>query len=756
MTDPDDIGGTEDDRIIAQAKRRYEYCVEKYSYARENSRKDTIFANGDSYNMGQWDQEVITNRNGRPCLTTNKARQHNLQIVNDARKNKAQVKVSPTGGKATYEAAEILSACIRRIEAQSKAPDCYSTAAYYQVESGKGYCRVLTRYVSEKSFDQDLFIVREPKPQSIYLDPDAQDYDKADMRYAFKFRDMPRDEFREEYGEENVSTAPLGNSRDSWDTKDHVRVAEYFRRLEKSDHLHMMDDGSVLQESTMPKGWKKASRHMIQRSREISRSEVEWFLIAGSKIIDRKPWPSRYIPIVPWIGEEVEIDGKLDVRGHTRALLDGNRIYNYASSAAAEFVGLQTKTPYIASAESIEGFEADWESANIKNKAVLFYNGIDDQGRTIQRPEREKPPISAPAYMELMATAEKQMMMASGQYQENFGQQSNAQSGVAISMREREGDNATFHYIDNQAKAIRQIGRILIDMIPRIYDVARVIKIMAEDGTQSEVHIDPNAPEAHQHVVDGPNGPQKVNPDEANEMDNDASAPDVRVIFNPLIGEYDVEADVGPSFATQREEAQNAFTQIMAQHPDAFAVVGDFWAENSDFPGSDKLAERLRRGIPKQYQPGPSPEVTQMQQQLQQVTQHGQQIAMQADHETLLLKQQIAGLQAALKDKDGRTEIEDYKAMTNRFEVVGALDPDAARVMIRSQLSGLLGMPALPVMQAHAAADAAHEQAIAPPPDAGPPMQGAPPDAGPQPPPAAGPQPPPMQSGPPMPMQGPQ
>jgi hypothetical protein len=30
---------------------------------------------------------------------------------------------------------------------------------------------------------------------------------------------------------------------------------------------------------------------------------------------------------------------------------------------------------------------------------------------------------------------------------------------------------------------IRQVGRILIDLIPHVYDVARVTKIMAEDGT---------------------------------------------------------------------------------------------------------------------------------------------------------------------------------------------------------------------------------------------------------------------------------
>jgi hypothetical protein len=280
-------------------------------------------------------------------------------------------------------------------------------------------------------------------------------------------------------------------------------------------------------------------------------------------------------------------------------------------------------------------------------------------------------------------------MMVSGQYQAMVGAPSNEISGTAIAQRQRQGDNAVYHYIDNQAKAIRQVGRIVLDLIPKIYDVARVIKIMAEDGSESDVHLVPNAPEAHQQL--GPDG-QPITPQQADAVTADPNVPNPRVIFNPNVGRYDVEADVGPSFGTQREEAANAFAQIMAQNPAAFQVVGDFWAQNSDFPGADELAERLRRGLPPQYkadQPDP---------QLQAVTQHAQQEIQQ-------LKQQLTAAQMQLKDKSEANAVDDYKAETDRLKAVGTIDPASIQIIVRQMVEEMLNTSLTPMLARHAAVE---------------------------------------------------
>jgi len=248
----------------------------------------------------------------------------------------------------------------------------------------------------------------------------------------------------------------------------------------------------------------------------------------------------------------------------------------------------------------------------------------------------------------------------------------------------------------------------VLDLIPKLYDQARVMKILTEDNADQDVHLVPNAPDPHQHVAMTEQGPQQLTPQQADEQIADPDKPNPKIIFNPNIGLYSVEADVGPSYGTQRQEAANAFAQIMANNPAAFQIVGDFWAQNSDFPGADDLAERLRKGLPQVYKGGPPPEMQQMQA-------HAQELLGKADAEIAALKQQLQAATQAAKDKGASTSTADYEAETNRLKAIAAADPGAAQVVIRSMLSELLGMPALPVIHEHQAADAAHQQAIAPP-----------------------------------------
>ncbi len=699
-----------DDDILTEARKRFERCVQWEGTARSNARMDARFAEGDAYNHWQWDDSVRGSRGDRPCLTNNLVRQHNLLIVNDARQNKAAIKVTPTGGKATYDAAQVLTAIIRRIEYQSKAMDAYSTAIFHQVQTGIGYTRVTTDYADEESFDQEIFINRIADPNTVYLDPDARDYDKADMRFAFVFTNIPRDQYESQYGTaDNLAPSTLDYApNDGWVDRDHVREAEYWRRSDDNDTLYQMVDGSTLRGSEMARGELAQLKPYIQAERDICIPEIEWFRIVGNKIIERKVWPGKYIPIVPFVGEEVVIDGIMDRKGHTRAMIDAQRIDNYWSSAAVEYVALQGKSPFIADSRATENHTAQWDTANTVNYSVLYYNGVDDQDRPVQPPVRAPAPVMPQAYIEGMRLARDDLMMVSGQHQADLGMPGNERSGKAIDARQRQGELATAHYIDNQAKGIRQVGRIVLDLIPKIYTRARVVQIMGEDGSDAQVHLVPNAPEAHIPVNMGPQGPVPLSDEQAKAQTEDEGQPDPLIIFNPNVGRYDVEADVGPSYGTRRQEAFNAFSQILAQNQASFPIVGDYWASNADFPGADQLAERLKRGLPPQYKPGPPPEVAMLTQQMNQQQQQFHELMQGA-------QKRVIDLERQLKDKGEANQIDDYKAETDRLKAVGQIDPMSLQIIVRQMVTDMLQTDLHPMLQNHAQIEAGLQQTMTPP-----------------------------------------
>lgn len=677
-----------DNEIILEAKKRFKICEDWEAQARVWFDYDYKFANADSNNMYQWDNWVVGDRQTlkRPCLTINKTMQHNLQIINDGKQNKPGVNIRPVGDEASFEAAQVFQEVTRHIEYISSAENVYDNAAVFQVCAGWGYWRVTVEKING-TFDKEIFIRRIKDPRNVYLDPNINEVDGSDAWFGFVFDDMPRDLYEAKYPRfKDVGNVAFGNMQDSWVQKDTIRVAEYMRKTQEPDKLVYFILPTTGEEIG-PVKWSeldKDARDMFKevkaregnlppeeqtwREEEELTEKIEWYKIAGNRIIDRKPWLGKYIPIVRLVGTETVIDGVWDCKGHTRALLDPQRIYNVNSSANVEFGALQTKSPITASPQAIEGFEDLYAKANIENLSVLPFNEYDEEGRKLTPPQRLQAPVSSPAYVQQMEIAQNEMMMVSGQYQAQMGENENAKSGVAINARQRQGDRATYHFIDNQAVAIRFTGKILIDLIPKVYDTKRVMRIEAKDNTIMNVTIDPNAEQALQKVPNGDEIPQDNNQEIVN------------LIFNPNVGIYDVQSDVGPSFATRRQEAFNALTQIAASNEQFMGIAGDILWKVADFPEAQVLAQRWRKIIPKNITgDGIDPVIEQT------MDAAAQQIEMQLGR-IAQLEQDLANkerefaikesAQALAWTKTGVQEIRaDFDALTKRLTSIGNAGP---------------------------------------------------------------------------------
>ncbi len=648
-----DDGGTPDEKIVKEAMRRFAVCATVENNCRLRFIEDIKFANGDADNLYQWDETTRTARgygtiDERPCLTINKVRQHNLNIINDAKQNKPSVKVKPVGNGATFEAAQVYEGICRHIEYISNAQAAYDTATTFQVQGGIGWIRLTTDYpdYNDQSFDQEIFIRRVKDPLTVYLDPDIKEADGSDAKYGFVFDDMAREVFKDKHPKyRDIATkSPLDVSGD-WVRDDQVRVAEYYRVTESEDKLVSYIDQATGQRTSKNKSkmddgaYKQAIDASDTKERDILDRKVEWYLIAGDKIIERSTWAGRYIPLIRVVGEETNINGQLDRKGHTRAMKDPQRLANYWYSAATEHVALQSKTPYIGPMSAFENLNSYWDSANTQNHAWLPFNEYDDKGQKLSAPTRQPPPVMAEAYIKGLMLASQEIKEVSGQFEADFGEPSNEKSGVAIQQRQRQGDNATYHYIDNLALAIRFLGKQLIDLIPKIYDTQRIIKIMGEDGVEHEVNIDPQAQQAFQ----------------AQQVENQQV---IQSIFNPAVGRYDVEADIGPAYATRRQEAFQAISQIIKESPELTSVIGDLLFKAADFPMADKIAERLK---PKS---GPTPQDQEMQKQMQGMGELVQK-----------LSGEVTRLKADKSIEEQQKDIDRYKAITERMKVLLPLDP---------------------------------------------------------------------------------
>lgn len=650
--------GKEPKTLVETARARYEQAKEVNDNLRLLSIEDIRFVMGDSDNGWQWPQAIYRDRaniNKKPCLTVNVTAQHCNQIINQIRQNRPSAKVLPVDDHADVETAKILGGMLRAIQAESSADTAHDTAAEFAIYGGEGYWRIVTEYEDHNSFNQVIRVKPIMNPLLVYVDPDSKEPDRSDARWGFIFEDISKELCREEHPDCDVASwieDPRG-----WVKGDKVRRAEYFWCEYVDDTLYLLEDGTTVLKSEFPEGFEATDGVILNdgvpvvgvvHERATKRKKWKWCKLLGGedKPVQERDWPGQYFPIITVLGKEVNVNGDVIRKGIVRDLKDPARMLNYSFSAAVETLALQNKVPYVAPIESIEGFEDVWGAANLENRGYLPYNQFDDEGRPLNKPERQPSATMPVAQVQMLQLATEQMRAASGQQSANFGIKSEAASGVGIQRLKQQGEIATFHFPDNLARALKYEAKVILDLIPKVYEQQRVVRILGLDGKQEAAMLNPEMPEAYAET-------------------NQA----IEKIFNPGVGRYDVVIDTGPSYATQRQEAADAMTELASKFPPLMEIAGDIVMKTYDFPMADELAERMKK-LPsiaqlvddkgkEQLPPQAQAAMQQMQQQMQAMDEAIQ--GMEQELSQTQDKQRQAELKAQMEEsKRIKAETENY------------------------------------------------------------------------------------------------
>lgn len=645
-----------DQDILKDALEDFDQCVDAEAENRAEALDDLRFAR-----MGeQWPNAVKRQREqeGRPCLTVNRLPGYIRQVVNDARQNKPSVKVKPVDDTADVHTAEVLNGLFRNIEYISNADVAYDTAIDFAVSCGFGYLRVDMDYAHDDTFDMDVKIMRVANPFSIYGDPFSESADSSDWMRAFVVDRMAKDAFRKKYkGAEEVDWEGLGYGtlNAPWAEEGVIQVAEWWTREEVSRQLVQLSDGSILD----GKQYQKAKDYFdtlglqVQGERDAKSWKVKQRVMTGAEVLEENDWPGIYIPIIPVYGDEVNVEGKRYFRSMIRDAKDPQRMFNYWRTTSTELVALAPRVPFIGPKGAFVTDAVKWSSANSVSHPFIEYDGgIPPQRQPLDTGG------AAGAMNEALAAADD-LKSIMGLYDASLGQRSNETSGRAIMARQREGDTSTFHFIDNMSRAIRHLGRVVVDLIPHVYSGPRILRVVGEDGSTQNVPV---------------NQPQTVGA-QTPEQATAAAQQAVSRIYDLTTGRYDVVVEAGPSFTTRREEAAMQMTELMRAYPPAAPLIADLLAKNMDWPGAEEIAARFKAMLPPPVQ-GQNPEVQQAQAAIQQ------------------LQQQLAQANTDKSIEARKLDIDAFNAETNRLKAVGAgMQPEQVQALVMQTMQQLLASP---------------------------------------------------------------
>jgi hypothetical protein len=280
--------------------------------------------------------------------------------------------------------------------------------------------------------------------------------------------------------------------------------------------------------------------YVVESERDIERWEVRKYIASGAAILNGEMGDDgerqgeviagENIPVVPTYGERAFVEGQEVYEGITRLAKDPQRLRNFQMSYLADIVSRSPRPKPIFTAEQIQGFEFMYEENGAdSNYPYLLQNrtGADGQALPIG-PVAVMPEQTIP--QALMASIE-----LSRQAVEDVANPGLPQdiadpdlSGKAVNALTNRLDQQSIVYQQNLKHAKRRDAEIYASMAVEVYDAPREVTLTLPDGTTKKASV-----------------MQAIQDKQTGEL----------VTLNDLTNtEYDVYADIGPSYASKKEQ----------------------------------------------------------------------------------------------------------------------------------------------------------------------------------------------------------
>ena len=651
------------DPVITEAIQFLKFCNDADTMNRQEALEDLKFVSGD-----QWPVTLQNSRNleSRPCLTINKLDGYCRQVANQQRQQRPRIKVHATNTHEQMVEAQDIQGIIRHIEVNSNADHAYDNAFDYAVRMGWGFMRVRTDYVSEDSFDQEIYIDPVDNPFTVYFDPNSILPDGSDAEKCLITTMMSKEVFRSLYPNNDDGTSftqrGTGDSQSEWITKEDIRLAEYYYTVREKAKLYLLSDGSstFADDKDFFNRLQMAGISVID-TRESFKKTIKYKKLTAVEVIEERDWPSRYIPIVPVYGRHVVIGDKRKKFGMVRYAKDSQRMYNFWQTSITESIALAPKAKWVMAEGQDEGHENDWAQANIKSFPLLRYKQTDIEGRTAPPPQRLQPEPPPAGTMAAAAIVSDDIKAIMGIFDPAQLGQGNI-SGKALNGQQQQVDLTNYDYYDNLTRSIAHVGKICLDLIPKIYDTQRILRIIGEDGKSDMLNL--NQRDAVGNIL------------------NDTS-----------IGQYDVVMETGPGYNSKRQEAVDNMLPLLSAAPELMQVAGDLVFRNMDWPGADIIADRLAASNPMAQIDDKSKVPPQVQMQLAMSQKQIQELTQAVQARDLMLKnrmdveqlRQDSETKRTLMKETGRANEAELREQSDRAEMQMRVEGQAHDTVIKTQ-----------------------------------------------------------------------
>ena len=561
---------------LTELKKKHDKAFDCNQIAREQASDDLVF-----YWVTQWNDQLLGDSNLEYRGEFNILRKAGRQIMADLVANPVQPDFHPKD-EARKDDAEIVDGMYRASDRDLSSQEAYDFAKNDAVVCGYGAWELYSEYVTNRAGNENQQIKRRYIPEAnntVFWDPQDNTLSKNKSEYVSVLTRYSKEGYealvKDLTGEEdyNFSWSSFKEPEQSYTfpwaggSSEHIYVVNFYHRYRIKDKvLNMVDplgnplsmresDLDGVMDDLIDNGYE------IVSDKEIERWEVRKYIASGEMILNGEESEDgeregeivsgELLPVVPVYGEYVpQIEGEAYWCGVTRLAKDPQRLRNFQMSYLADIVSRSPRPKPIFYPEQIQGFEAMYDQTGADNNYPYYLqNRKTAQGEDLplgvmaEMPEQRIPQALA-ASMDLMRQAVDDV--ANPGIPQDIADPD--LSGKAVLALQNRLDQQSYVYQHNFKHAKKRDAEIWVSMASEVYDTPRKVTIQTADGTTKEVQL-------MRLAIDADTGNT--------------------VVLNDLTNmEFDVFADIGPSYETQKQQTIDTLAEMTAG-----LAPGDPWRE---------------------------------------------------------------------------------------------------------------------------------------------------------------------------------
>lgn len=638
----------------------------------------------------QWDPEAKKQRSEvrtpdgkplppRPTNVYNITAPFSQKVTNGVKKMRPAVSVMPRHDQAK-DIAEIARGMVIAIQKGGEANEARFCAIDDQIKGGYGFYRITTDYEDPRSFDQEIKYERIEDATCVLWDEDSIKTSGSDVKKVMFKKRLSKEEFKAIAGEDWETFYKLGDGMHSktssaWGGEESPYITEYWfieqvkEQLVKIKPEYAEQLGSTAFMSEVTKATQQEDnpffgidpQYLIQVhpntgkpiSRETHSRQVWRCKMCGGKVLQKQKWPGYWIPVFKINGRKKVSKNEIRYDSLHVGAMAPQKSYNYSRNAQLEEMSLAIKARMMAPKGAVpEDQRYKYQTSNVRNWDLLEWESYDEDGNPLQRPELIQPKAMDPAISTEVAHSAEEIKATMGIWGDFVGEVGAQRSGKAILAAAQESSDVVYDFAINVGMTIEHEGRVLLDLIPHVYNTARQVSYVGPDDKEKIIWIN-----------------QQAKDENGNDYYHD-----LRYI------KANLTVEMGPSDETKRVETRESMETFMKALPEFAEAFADLYAKEQDWRKSDLVAERMTKILEMKY-PGLTKEKGEQEQQSPQLMQ-AQQIIDQQQQQLIQLAKENEDMKRDKTLDAWRVRIEEFKARTDRLKALSDSEAKEAKVLL--------------------------------------------------------------------------